>query len=125
MTNAFCCPILMAPAAGRVRPPQMEVTVSGVEYQLQLSYNGAVDRSRGNRVMTFGARLRELRQKRGMTQEQLAAAAGTAGPYVSDMERGIKVPSLTTIIRLAIALDCKVTNLVRVFDRADLPALVK
>jgi transcriptional regulator with XRE-family HTH domain len=73
----------------------------------------------------FGARLRELRQKRGMTQEQRAAAAGTAGPYVSDMERGIKVPSLTTIIRLAIALDCKVTNLVRVFDRADLRALVK
>ena len=59
------------------------------------------------------------------TRVQLAAAAGTAGPYVSDMERGIKVPSLTTIIRLAIALDCKVTNLVRVFDRADLPALVK
>ena len=73
----------------------------------------------------FGARLRELRQKRGMTQEQLAATADTAGPYVSDMERGIKVPSLTTIIRLAIALDCKVTDLVRVFDRADLRALVK
>jgi transcriptional regulator with XRE-family HTH domain len=73
----------------------------------------------------FGARLRELRQKRGMTQEQLAAAAGTASPYVSDMERGIKVPSLTTIIRLAIALDCKVTDLVRVFDRANLRALVK
>ena len=73
----------------------------------------------------FGARLRELRQKRGMTQEQLAAAADTAGPYVSDMERGIKVPSLTTIIRLAIALDCKVTDLVRVFDRANLQALVK
>jgi transcriptional regulator with XRE-family HTH domain len=73
----------------------------------------------------FGARLRELRQKRGMTQEQLATAAGTAGPYVSDMERGIKVPSLTTIIRLAIALECKVTDLVRVFDRADLRALVR
>lgn len=73
----------------------------------------------------FGARLRELRQKRGMTQEQLAAAADTAGPYVSDMERGIKVPSLTTVIRLAIALDCKVTDLVRVFDRANLRALVR
>lgn len=73
----------------------------------------------------FGARLRELRQKRGMTQEQLATGADTAAPYVSDMERGIKVPSLTTIIRLAIALDCKVTELVRVFDRADLRALMK
>ena len=73
----------------------------------------------------FGTRLRALRQKRGQTQEQLAAAAGTAGPYVSDMERGIKVPSLTTLIRLAIALNCKVTDLVRVFDRANLRDLVK
>ncbi|MGH9420906.1 MAG: helix-turn-helix domain-containing protein, partial [Thermoanaerobaculia bacterium] len=32
----------------------------------------------------FGRRLRELRLKRGMTQEALADAAGTAGPYVSD-----------------------------------------
>lgn len=68
----------------------------------------------------FGRRLRELRQKRGMTQEALAQAAGTAAPYVSDMERGLKVPSLTTILRIALALDCKATALISVFDKSDL-----
>jgi transcriptional regulator with XRE-family HTH domain len=72
----------------------------------------------------FGRRLRELRLKRRMTQEDLARAAGTAGPYVSDMERGLKVPSLTTILRLARALQCKPTELVRVFDDVDLDDVV-
>ena len=39
------------------------------------------------------------------------------------MERGLKVPSLTTIIRLAVALDCK-TDLVGVFDKKNLKSLV-
>jgi transcriptional regulator with XRE-family HTH domain len=72
----------------------------------------------------FGARLRELRQKRGLTQIDLAAESGLAGPYISDMERGLKVPSLTTLLRLALALDCKVSELVTVFDKTDLRALV-
>jgi len=72
----------------------------------------------------FGVRLRELRTRRRMTQEELADAAGLAGPYVSDMERGLKVPSLTTLLRLSVALDCKVTELVSVFNKADVPALL-
>lgn len=72
----------------------------------------------------FGVRLRELRRRRRLTQEALADAAGLAGPYVSDMERGVKVPSLTTLLRLSVALDCKVTELVSVFNRTDVRALV-
>jgi transcriptional regulator with XRE-family HTH domain len=72
----------------------------------------------------FGRRLREMRLKRGMTQEALAQAAGTAGPYVSDMERGLKVPSLTTVLRLALALDCKPTVLISIFDKADLRSIL-
>ena len=72
----------------------------------------------------FGRRLRELRLKRGMTQEALAEAAGTAGPYISDMERGLKVPSLTTMLRLALALQCKPTDLMRIFDKSDLRAIL-
>ena len=72
----------------------------------------------------FGRRLREIRQKRGMTQEALAQAAGTAGPYISDMERGLKVPSLTTVLRLALALDCKPTALISIFDKADLRSIL-
>jgi len=40
------------------------------------------------------------------------------------MERGQKVPSLTTILRLAVALDCKVTALVSIFDKTDLASIL-
>lgn len=72
----------------------------------------------------FGERLRHVRKERGLTQEELATRADLAGPYISDMERGLKVPSLTTILRLALALDCKVTDLIGVFDKTDLRALL-
>jgi transcriptional regulator with XRE-family HTH domain len=66
-----------------------------------------------------------LRQKHGVTQEQLSIATGLTEGYISNMERGLKVPSLTTILRIAVALECKVTELVSVFDKvADLPSLL-
>lgn len=75
-------------------------------------------------AVVFGERLRELREKRGETVRSLADLIGMSFAYLSEMERGVKVPSLTTIIRLAIALDCKVTDLVDVFNRRNLRSLV-
>jgi transcriptional regulator with XRE-family HTH domain len=72
----------------------------------------------------FGRRLREVRMKRGMTQQSLAEVAGMSEPYISNMEHGLKVPSLTTILRLAVALDCKVMDLVGVFDKTDLSSVL-
>jgi XRE family transcriptional regulator, regulator of sulfur utilization len=60
----------------------------------------------------FGERLRELRRKRGLTLDALAEAADMSLTYVSNLETGVKVPSLTTLIRLAAALKCKVPELV-------------
>jgi transcriptional regulator with XRE-family HTH domain len=68
----------------------------------------------------FGRRLRELRHKYGVTQQQLSIATGLTEGYISNMERGLKVPSLTTILRIAVALGCKVTELVSIFDKTDL-----
>ena len=72
----------------------------------------------------FGARLRELRQKRGLTQVALAEVTGFPQSHVSQMERGEKLPQLATLIRLAVALDCKLTALVKVFDKEDLSELL-
>jgi transcriptional regulator with XRE-family HTH domain len=68
----------------------------------------------------FGARLRELRQKRGLTQVMLAEVTGFPQSHISQMERGEKLPQLATLIRLAVALDCKLTALVKVFDKENL-----
>jgi transcriptional regulator with XRE-family HTH domain len=73
----------------------------------------------------FGDRLRELREKRELTLRSLADLAGMSYTFISDMERGLRVPTLTTIIRLAVALDCKLTDLVGMFDKKNLRSLVK
>lgn len=73
----------------------------------------------------FGERLRQVRKRRGLTQEELATRADLAGPYIGDMERSLKVLSLTTVLQLAIALECKVTHLVEAFDKMDVPALLR
>ena len=65
----------------------------------------------------FGRRLRELRKERGLTQEALAEAADVSGNYISDLELGLKVPSLTILVRLSHALDVAATELVKDFTR--------
>jgi transcriptional regulator with XRE-family HTH domain len=72
---------------------------------------------RGNEGELFGERLREVRLARGLTQGQLAELCGTSVAAISHLERGTKVPTLTTLVRLADALECRVTKLVEVLDR--------
>lgn len=49
---------------------------------------------------------------------QLDDLCGSHKPFISELERGVKVPSLTMILRLAEALDCRVYELVEVFDQS-------
>jgi transcriptional regulator with XRE-family HTH domain len=72
----------------------------------------------------FGERLRELRKKRGITQVMLAEMTGVPQNHISSIERGTKVPNLLTLIRLAHALECRVSALVSVFDKEDLAKLL-
>jgi transcriptional regulator with XRE-family HTH domain len=69
-----------------------------------------------NEGVIFGQRLRELRLARNLTQTQLAERCGSNHPFISNLERGVKVPSLTMVLRLAEALECPVYDLIRVFD---------
>lgn len=52
----------------------------------------------------FGTVLRELRKKRGLTQEQLGLEADIRRTYVSLLELGRQQPTLTTVLKLAGAL---------------------
>ena len=52
----------------------------------------------------LGNRIRAIRESRGMTQEELAGAAGISVKHVSVLERGIKEPRLSTIVSVAVAL---------------------
>lgn len=52
-----------------------------------------------------GARLRSLRRDRNLTQEDVASRAGISDTYVSKIERGGNTVPLSTLRRLAEALD--------------------
>jgi transcriptional regulator with XRE-family HTH domain len=59
---------------------------------------------------TFGKRLRELREAKGMTQEALAHEADLDRTYISSVERGERNISLENIERLALALGVKIKD---------------
>lgn len=64
-------------------------------------------------LVSFGQVLRQLRKEAGLTQEQLALAAGIERNYVSLIERGINQPALKVIFKLADALGTKPSEILQ------------
>jgi len=64
----------------------------------------------------FGQHLRELRLARGLTQKDVEERSGVLVPYLSSLEAGARLPTLTTVMRLADALGCKVSELAKPLD---------
>jgi transcriptional regulator with XRE-family HTH domain len=62
-------------------------------------------------VALLGARVRELRRDRGMTLKGLGREAGLSHPFLSQLERGLARPSMTSVERIARALDVPVSTL--------------
>jgi transcriptional regulator with XRE-family HTH domain len=60
----------------------------------------------------FGQVLREQRISRALSQEELALAADVDRTFVSQMERGIRQPTITTLMKLAGALGIQPSTLV-------------
>lgn len=62
--------------------------------------------------MTFsGSKVRQYRDRRGMTQGELAEKAGVTQSFISDMEGNKKAPSTRTMILIAEALGVKLDAL--------------
>jgi len=61
----------------------------------------------------FGRRLRALREAAGKSQGDLADRAGLSRTYLNQLEAGKRDPSLSTLMRLAQALNVKLEALIR------------
>ncbi|REJ33982.1 MAG: hypothetical protein DIU83_04955, partial [Bacillota bacterium] len=53
----------------------------------------------------LGRRIRESRMELGLSGTELARRIGKSQPYISDLERGLRTPSLPTLQALADALE--------------------
>ena len=62
--------------------------------------------------VAFGQVLRELRKKRGLSQERLALEAGIDRTFVSLLERGLRQPTLRTMFTLGRTLGVKPDEIV-------------
>lgn len=60
----------------------------------------------------FGKALRRRRERLEVSQEALAFTSEIHRTYISELERGLKNPSLSTIDRLAAALKTKASTLI-------------
>lgn len=62
--------------------------------------------------MSYGHRIREFRQERGLTLVQLAEKVVISPSYLSGIERGVKKPSLSVLNKLSGAMNIPVSYLV-------------
>ena len=67
--------------------------------------------------LIFGKILQRFRLERGISQEELAHRAGVDRTFVSRLERGIRQPTITTLIGIGQALGVSAADLVRETER--------
>ncbi|MCZ6708534.1 MAG: helix-turn-helix transcriptional regulator [Chloroflexi bacterium] len=69
-------------------------------------------------VEAFGRVVRDRRHDAGISQMELALAAGLASSFVSQIENGLRGVSLETIAGLAKALDTSAEDLIGAAERS-------
>jgi transcriptional regulator with XRE-family HTH domain len=66
-----------------------------------------------NILLRFGARVKKLRQEKGLTQEQFARNCGLHKNYIGMVERGERNPSLINIEIIAKGLQVSISELMK------------
>lgn len=64
-------------------------------------------------VVIFGRNVRRAREARGFTQEDLEGMTGLRRSYISDLERGVRNPTIRALARIAEALQVTPAELLR------------
>lgn len=69
-------------------------------------------------LILFGKVISDLRRSIGLSQEALAELAGVHRTYVSQLERGLKSPTLAVITKLASALKVRPSGILEQLEHA-------
>ena len=73
----------------------------------------------------FGARIKEIREKRALNQEQLAELVNMDSRHISRIETGKSFTTLENIEKIAVALNVEVDKLFSFGHKKDREALIK
>lgn len=68
-------------------------------------------------IKAFSQALQELRKEKKLTQDDLAHLMGIERPYISQIERSIKQPSLVMMYKLATALKMSPIEMIQKVDK--------
>ena len=71
----------------------------------------------------IGARLKEARIRKNMTQEQLAAMSDVGSTHISHIETGMTIPSTKLLVQMMNILDCDPAEVLCMETRSARPAL--
>ncbi len=85
--------------------------LSAVDLSSSGTDDSAVAARRNPVLVEFGRRVRELRDRRGWSQELLAEKAGVHRTYVGGIERGLRNVALVNIARIAKAFGLTLSDL--------------
>lgn len=64
-------------------------------------------------LSAIGSRIKAAREKKHLTQEDLAAIVNLSPTHVSVIERGVKPPKLETFVKIANALEVSADSLLQ------------
>lgn len=68
-------------------------------------------------AIAFGQILRLVRISQQISQERLSQESGLDRSYISLLERGLRQPSITTLLQIAEALDVSASELILKVER--------
>lgn len=63
--------------------------------------------------ISLGTRIQEVRVSKGLTQQELSRAVDINEMYLSEIERGVKMPSMNVFIKLIVTLDVSADYILR------------
>ena len=90
-----------------------------MDYSLHIFHPCAVSKDQRTFIATsFGTLLRKVRLDAELSQEALALEAGIDRTYVSMLERGIRVPTIVTMIQLSGPLHMPAWKLVKLLEES-------
>jgi transcriptional regulator with XRE-family HTH domain len=112
----FCQDVFCERSTTASRPCSGRAGLAKSRHLVQKDGNGCARQCPGDRslldvskAMGVGGNIRQLRMAKGLTLDRLASLSELTRGYISLVERGLKIPSIAALLRMAKALDVNVT----------------